>query len=413
MRGRIGIADRSLQATSQAMEAISAPIVRRRLARILSLDDFAEAARRRLPASLFGFVSGGAETNASLIDNRAAFAEIGLIPRVLRDVSSRSQEVELFGDTYAAPFGIAPMGTGALFAYRADIRLAAAAAASRLPMIVSGASLIRMEDVAPANPGAWFQAYVPGEPELIAGVVERVRRAGYGTLVLTADVPVGGNRENNVRAGFTSPLRLTPKLVLDGLGHPAWLLGTALRTLALHGMPHFENSYRGRGEPILSRRATRNFGARDRLTWDHLALIRSLWPGRLIVKGILSAPDARMARDRGVDGLIVSNHGGRQLDGAVSPLRVLPDVVAAAGDLPVMLDGGVRRGTDILKALALGARMVFVGRPFLYALVAAGDLGIEHAIRILSDEVDRNLALLGLTSPSDMSADFILRTHRT
>ncbi|HEY1228852.1 MAG TPA: alpha-hydroxy acid oxidase, partial [Ramlibacter sp.] len=304
--------------------------------------------------------------------------------------------------TWSAPFGIAPMGMCALSAYRGDIALARAAGAANIPMVCSGTGLIALEDVRAANADAWFQAYVPGEPARIEALVDRVARAGYGTLVVTVDTAVSGNRENHVRVGFSSPLRPSVSLAWQGVTHPRWLLGTALRTLATHGMPHFENSQAVRGAPILSRHAVRDFGARDHLDWNHLRLIRRQWTGKLVVKGILSAEDARDARDCGADGLIVSNHGGRQLDGAVSPLQALPQVVAAVPDLAVMMDSGVRRGSDVLKTIALGARFVFVGRPFLYAAAVGGEAGVAHGISILQQEIHRNMALLGITRPEQV-----------
>jgi len=373
-----------------------APDTPRSLRGILSLADFEPAARRVLPRPIFGYVAGGCETDASLAGNRAAFADYGFVTRVLQGVAQRSQATTLFGHTWAAPFGIAPMGMCALSAYRGDLALARAAAAANIPMLCSGTGLIPLEEVRRANEHAWFQAYVPGEPARIEALIDRVARAGYGTLVVTADTAVSGNRENHVRVGFSSPLRPSLALAWQGLTHPRWLVGTALRTLATHGMPHFENSQATRGAPILSRNAVRDFGARDHLGWEHLRVIRARWPGKLVVKGILSAEDARAARDCGADGLIVSNHGGRQLDGAVAPLHALPQVVAAVPELPVMMDSGVRRGTDVLKAIALGARFVFVGRPFLYAAAVAGEAGVRHGIALLQQEIHRNMALLGI-----------------
>ena len=375
-----------------------------RLKHYLALSDFEQAARRRLPRPIFGYVCGAAEDCASLHDNRAAFSEIGFVTRVLRNVSARGQQVELFGRTYASPFGIAPMGISALSAYRGDLVLASAAAEANVPVIMSGSSLIPLEEVIARSPDTWFQAYLPGEVAKIEALVDRVDRAGVETLVLTVDTAVLANRENNVRAGFSTPLRPNLRLAWDGLTHPRWLVSTALRTLLLHGMPHFENSYATRGAPILSSRVTRDFGAKDHLDWEHLALIRRRWKRTLVVKGIMSAADAQAARDAGADGIIVSNHGGRQLDGTVAPLRVLPEIVAAVGDrIPVMMDSGIRRGTDVLKALALGAKMVFVGRPFLYAAAVAGEPGVRHALRILADEVQRDLGLLGLNSVRELS----------
>ena len=382
-------------ATAGGTRAV-APGTPRRLRRILSLDDFEPAARRVLPRPVFGYVSGGCETDSSLRENRGAFDDWRFVARVLQGVAQRSQATELFGRTWSAPFGVAPMGMCALSAYRGDIALARAAGEAGIPMVCSGTGLVALEEVRRANPDAWFQAYVPGEPPRIEALVDRVARAGYGTLVVTADTAVSGNRENHVRVGFSSPLRPSLSLAWQGITHPRWLLGTALRTLATHGMPHFENSQATRGAPILSRNAVRDFGARDHLGWEHLKLIRRQWKGRLVVKGILSAEDARDARDCGADGLIVSNHGGRQLDGAVAPLQVLPRVVAAVPDVPVMMDSGVRRGNDVLKAIALGARFVFVGRPFLYATAVAGEPGVRHGIELLRQEIHRNMALLGI-----------------
>jgi len=386
-------------ATPHFLPAVNTPGITRtprRLRKILSLDDFEDAARLHLPKPVFGYVSGGCETDASLNGNRTAFADYGFVPRVLQGVSQRSQATPLFGHTWARPFGIAPMGLCALSAYRGDLVLAQAAAAANIPMMVSGTGLIRLEDVRQANPDAWFQAYVPGEAAHIEALIARVAQAGYSTLVITADTAVSGNRENQVRVGFSTPLRPSLTLAWDGITRPRWLLGTALRTLVQHGMPHFENSRATRGAPILSRNVTRDFGTRDELNWEHLGMIRRLWKGHLVVKGLMSVDDARMARDCGVDGIIVSNHGGRQLDGAVSPLRVLPGIVEAMGELPVMMDSGVRRGSDVLKAMALGARFVFVGRSFNYAASVAGEAGVQHAINLLSQEIMRNMALLGI-----------------
>jgi L-lactate dehydrogenase (cytochrome) len=310
----------------------------RRLQHILALADFETAAKRHLPRPIFGYISGGAETNATLRDNRDAFAAFGFVPRVLRDVSARSQAVTLFGHTYASPFGIAPMGISALSAYRGDLVLARAAGAANIPMIMSGSSLIRLEDVVRENENAWFQAYLPGEYDKVMALIERVERAGYRTLVLTVDTAVLANRENNIRSGFSTPLRPSLRLAWDGMVRPRWLFGTALRTLVLHGMPHFENSYATRGAPILSGEVLRDFGAKDHLSWKHLRMIRERWRGRLVVKGILNPHDAVIAKEEGVDGVILSNHGGRQLDGAVSPLRVLPEVVRRVGPgYPVMM----------------------------------------------------------------------------
>lgn len=382
------------------------------LNKILSLHDFEVRARRLLPRPIFGYVSGAAEDNQTRDDNRTVFNEFGFTTRVLRNVSARSQKIELFGQIFSSPFGIAPMGINALSAYRGDIVLARAAQAAGIASIMSATSLIPLEDVAAAAPATWFQAYLPGDWARIDPLLARIARAGYQTLVITVDIPVSGNRENNVRSGFSTPLRPSLRLAWDGLIRPRWLFGTFARTLLRHGMPHFENSFATRGAPILSANVLRDFSARDHLDWTHLARIRAQWQGKLVVKGILSVEDAMLARETGADGIILSNHGGRQLDSAVSPMRILSEVVAALGPTyPVMIDSGFRRGADILKALALGARMVFIGRPFNYAMAVAGEAGVAHAIRLLTEEVDRNMAMLGVTSCTALSPALMIRKH--
>jgi L-lactate dehydrogenase (cytochrome) len=397
--------------TERAPSARQPAALPRRLARILSLDDFEPAVARHLPRPIFSFVSSGAQDGHSLRANRAAYAEYSFVTRVMRDVSQRSQAVELFGRTYASPFGIAPLGLNALSAYRGDLVLARMAAEAGIPMVLSGSSLIRMEDVAAERAGAWFQAYLPGDEPRTVALVERVVQAGYRTLVLTLDTPVAANRENNVRAGFSIPLRPSLRLAWDGLSHPRWLFGTFLKTLQRHGMPHFENSYATRGVPILSPDVLRSYSERGHLHWGHLDVVRNLWRGTLVVKGVLSVEDARLAQEHGADGVIVSNHGGRQLDGAVAPLRVLPGIVDACPGLTVMVDGGIRRGGDVLKALALGAKFVFVGRPFGYAAALAGEAGVRHAIRLLRSEVDRDMGLLGLTRLTELNRSHLFH-HR-
>src|SRR6476620_9261885 len=381
--------------------------VPRRLRRYLSLDDFEATARHRLPKFLYGYISGGAESDAALADNRRAFQEYGFVPRVLNDVSGREQATTLFGKTYAAPFGIPPMGSAALCAYRGDIVLTRAAAAMNVPMILSASSLITLEDVRRENPAAWYQAYLPGEPSRIEPLVDRVAAAGYDTFVVTADVPVPPNRENNIRNGFQVPLAITPRVFWDTLTHPHWLFCTWARTLKNFGMPHFENMDAKRGPPVLAKNLMRNIGARDQLAWKHVELIRKKWKGKLVVKGLVSPADARIARESGVDGVMLSNHGGRQLDYAISGLRTLPEIAAEAKGMTVMIDGGIRRGTDVIKALALGAHFVWIGRPFLYAAIAGGEAGVQRAINLMHAEIDRDLALLGIRSLSEITPDLV------
>jgi L-lactate dehydrogenase (cytochrome) len=219
------------------------------------------------------------------------------------------------------------------------------------------------------------------------------------------DTPVAANRENNVRAGFSTPLRPSAGLLIDGITHPRWTLGTFLHTLYKHGMPHFENNYATRGAPVLSRHVLRDYSDRAHLNWSYFERIRQMWPGKLIIKGVLSVPDARTAVDLGADAIIVSNHGGRQLDGTVPPLHVLPDILKACPTVPVMMDSGIRRGTDAIKALALGAHFVFLGRPFGYAAAIGGRPGVLRAMELLTLELRRDMAMLGATRITDLTPD--------
>lgn len=379
------------------------------LARVHCLDDFQSLARSKLPRQLYSYIANGADDEVSMGRNRRAFERWAFSPRVLQGVAKRTQGITLFDQPYATPFGISPVGLAAMWCYRGDIVLAKTAGEHRVPAVMSGASLIRMEDVAQAAPGTWFQAYLPGDEKRIADLLARIRAAGFGTLVLTVDLPVQVNPERYAKNGFSTPLRPSARLAWDGISHPRWLTGTFLRTLAGHGMPHFENWRAERGAPILSASVQRDFVARDHLCWDHVKVARALWKGPLVIKGIMRKEDALLARAAGADGIIVSNHGGRQLDGALAPLDVLPEIAEAAGDLVVMMDSGIRRGTDVLKALALGARCVFNGRSFNYAATVAGEAGVAHAIRILHTEVDRDMALLGVNHPSEIDSTLLRR----
>jgi L-lactate dehydrogenase (cytochrome) len=377
------------------------------LERMLSLEDFEAEARGFLPRPIFGYISGGSETNASLRGNRDAFDEFSFMPRVLQSTRGRTQKRSLLGRTYDLPFGFPPMGGTSLAAYEGDKVLASVAADLNIPMIQSGASLTRLEEVKEVGRTAWFQAYLPGDAGVITPLVERAQNAGFETLVLTVDVPVMANRENNVRNGYSTPLRPTPRMMWDCAIRPRWLLGTFLRTIMNRGMPHLENMGDQR-VPIMSRTAERRRHLRDGLAWEHLELMRRIWKGKLVIKGVLAREDVKIARESGADGVIVSNHGGRQLDGTIAPLRALPGAVAEKGDMAVMMDSGVRRGTDVLKALALGADFVFIGRPFLYAASIAGEAGLRHAVKLLRDEIDRNMAMLGISSLDQMKRELLV-----
>jgi L-lactate dehydrogenase (cytochrome) len=276
-------------------------------------------------------------------------------------------------------------------------------------MVLSGSSLIRIEDVLQQAPGTWFQAYLGRNPEDSAALVERVKATGAPVLVVTVDSAIVPNRENNVRNRFTTPLRPSLRLLWDGMTHPRWALGTFLRTLLLHGMPHFENAIAQRGAPLVARDVARDHAGREHLDWEALKDIRRRWAGPLVLKGVLHPDDVRLARAAGVDGVIASNHGGRQLDGAAAPLHVLPQIADVAGPMVVMADSGFRRGTDVLKALALGARAVLIGRPMNYAAAVAGEAGVAHAIALLRAEIHADMGLLGINCLDELGPQFLMR----
>lgn len=262
---------------------------------LLSLDDFERHAKRRVPHMIHEYVAGGAETGSSVSAAKNAYAKYRLIPRMFRDVSDRQQSVDLFGKTYDSPFGIAPLGGAAFVAYRADIELAKAAKQSNIPMILSASALISYEEVFKTNPDIWFQAYLAGDQPRIDALTNRIQDAGCKTLVVTGDTPTLGNREHNIRSGFSMPLKMTPKVILQCALSPRWVFGTIAQTFIKHGAPHFENTDAERGPPMMSK-LVRNTANRDELSWKHVEAIRKNWHGNLVIKGIMSPEDARIAK---------------------------------------------------------------------------------------------------------------------
>jgi L-lactate dehydrogenase (cytochrome) len=374
--------------------------------RFLSLHDFEAAAKAKLPRGLYGFVAGGSADGWSAANNRAAFDRWALVPRTLAAGPGRRQDLTVFGQQFASPCGIAPLGVSALFCFDADVAMARAAAAARVPYILSGASLTPMERVFAAWPQSWFQAYVDGDRQRIERLLARLKRTSCQVLVLTVDSPVPPSRELSLRHGFSIPVRPGPRLVLDGLLHPRWLFGTAVRTLFTGGIPRMENQD---AKPLNRVTELPAGPPHPPLTWDDFRFIRSRWDRTLVVKGVVSPEDAVHYRSLGADGLLLSNHGGRQLDGTVAPLDAMPAVREAVGGLPLLHDGGVRRGTDVVKALALGAACTFTGRPILFAAAAAGEAGVVRALAIMQAEIDRSQALLGARTLGELSPAHLAR----
>ncbi len=379
----------------------------RSLRHVKCLEDLEPLGRAYLPRALWEFASMGTEGNLSREGNRTAFDDIWLQPRVLNDVSGRTTERSLLGKTYDLPFGIAPMGASAMFGFEADLNFARAAKAANIPFVMSGSALIPMEKIAAANPDVWFQAYVDADRESIGALADRVWQSGIRTLVITVDVPVPGNRASSLRAGFEYPIRPGLRIAWDSLTHPRWLIRTFLRTLLASGLPHIENYGPERGMPMISISAPQRKHVRDGLNWDDLKWLRDRWQGKLLIKGVLSPEDAKIAATTGLDGLFVSNHGARQLDTPIPPLKVLQNIAAAKGNMAILYDGGIRRGTDAVKAIALGADFVFVGRPFLYAAALGEQAGLAHVIDLLAAEVDRTIALLGCNDLDDLASRLV------
>ena len=375
--------------------------------RALNSDDLRRMARRRLPRIVFDYIEGGVEDEEGLERNRRAFLDRRLVPRYLADVTERDPAARLFGRDWAAPFGIAPMGLAGLARQGADLILAEAARDADIPFVMSGAANASIEDLGRVAPEhGWYQLYLARDRAISEDMVRRARDAGLSTLVLTVDVPVHPKRERNRRNGFGRPLRVPLAARLDALRRPGWLAAWLRR-----GTPIFANwaPYAGAGANAGEVADFLSGQSPAPARWRDVEAFRRLWPGVFVLKGIMHPGDAARAVELGVDGVVVSNHGARQLDRAASPLEVLPAVRAAVGDrAAVMLDSGVRRGADVLVAMCLGAEFVFLGRPALYGAAAAGAAGARHAIAMLRGEIDDAMAQTGLANLRQLGPDLLL-----
>ena len=375
-----------------------------------NIADLREIALRRLPKGVFEFIDRGTEDEVSLRTNRAVFETIKLRPRTLVDVSKRSQRIELFGRPHDMPIAIAPTGSAGLTWYEGEIALARAAAKAGIPFTLATGSMTAMEKVAEQAGGTlWFQLYMWPDRSMSHKLVERARAAGFEGLVVTVDSPVPPSREYNLHNGFTIPFSLTRRNVTDILTHPRWLFGVLMRYLVTTGMPRYENYPSEVKNKITALPMGRSMMLNDSLTWEDLRVLRKLWPHKLMAKGILTAEDAKLAADCDVDGVIVSNHGGRVVDGTQAPIEVLPEVVNAVGKrIAVIVDSGFRRGSDVIKALALGASAVFIGRSTLYGTAVGGEDGAARAISLFREEIDRVMALLGCSSIAELNRDYLV-----
>lgn len=374
----------------------------------LNYDDLRRMAKRRLPKVAFDFIEGGVEDEVGLARNYSAFDNVRLVPKYLVDVSTRDQTATLFGRTYSHPFGIAPTGGAGFFRPGADLMLAQAARDANVPFIMSGASTASIEELARAAPDhGWYQLYAARDKKISEDMIRRAKDAGLSTLVLTVDVPVHSNRERNKRNGYSRPLNLPLKTRLEALLHPGWC-AEYVRTGGQPLLPNWA-PYASNGKDVETVAELVAAQTTAPLTWDDVKRFRDLWPRKLVLKGIMHPDDARRCAALGVDGIMVSNHGARQLDRAPSPIEVLPAINEAVGDkVTLMLDSGVRRGADIMAAFCLGAKFVFVGRWTLYGVAAGGLPGAKQALEIMRNEVDLSMGQMGVPNLQVLGSDFLM-----
>ena len=373
-----------------------------------NIADLRRMARARLPRGVYDFFERGSEDEAALAGNRADWASVKLAGRMLRDVSAVDPSTTLLGSPAAFPLAVAPTGAAGLLRYRGDLLLARAAAAAGVPFTISSASNMDVEAIAAAGGRLWFQLYMFEDRALSNDVLRRAHQAGCDTLLITADIPVPSNREYNRRNGFGIPFGLTSRNAIDILSHPGWFASVMCRYLLNEGLPRQAN-LPAHLKSVVTKTAP--MGARfkgDALTWEEADRIRADWPGKALVKGILRPDDAERAAALGFDGVVVSNHGGRGLDCSPSTATALPGIVAAVGSrLTVLVDSGVTRGSDIAKALALGAQGVLAGRAPLYGLSAAGEAGVARALTMLKAEFVTSMGLLGARSVAEIDAGLL------
>ena len=375
-----------------------------------NIAELREMARRRLPKGVFEFVDRGTEDEVALRNNRAAFERIKLKPRVLVDVSGRSQKTTLFGKQQEMPIIVAPTGTAGLLWYGGEVGMAKAAADAGVPFTVATNSMTSMEEISEKAGGRlWFQLYMWSDRALSHKLVERARGVGFEALIVTVDGAVPSNREYNHHNGFEVPIRFNSRNVLDVMKKPGWLTSVFLRQLLTRGMPRFENYPPEIADKITSKSFKKSkILKNETLNWEDIKTLRKAWPGPLVVKGILHPDDAALAAEHGADGVIISNHGGRNLDSSMAPIDVLPEVVdRIGGRKTIIVDSGFRRGSDIVKALALGANAVGIGRATLFGTAAAGEAGAARAIAILREEIDRMLGLTGTLSIDQLNRELL------
>lgn len=382
-----------------------------RVDKCLSIRDLQREARAYLPRVIHDYLEGGADDEEALACNEERLRSRKLRPRYLLDIGERSQDVTVFGQAFKAPIGIAPMGMLGMVRHDGDLLLAQVARASGLSFVLSGVSNATIEAVAAHCPGAWLNFYPCKDEHVEHDLLRRAHGVGMPTLVVTVDVPLHAKRERNMRSGWVRPYKPTPAVVLESLRHPAWV-ASYLR----HGLPLMKNIQPYAPAGIDARALTSYYASQvpTNHNWSMLERLRDRWPGNLVLKGILATEDAEQAARMGVDGVIVSNHGGRQLDRTVAAIDALPEIVESVGSkLVVMFDSGIRRGSDIAVALSLGARLCFAGRAVAYGLAAFGAPGAQRSVDILRGELDLTLGQIGCPQAAELHPRFLWdrRTH--
>ncbi len=376
-----------------------------------------DATTLRTSATPPAYVDRGTEDEIALVNNRSVYEQTKLLNRVLVDVSDIQLGTTILGRQAALPLVVAPTGVAGLCWYEGELELAKGAVAAGVPFTMATPANTSMEKIArEAHGQLWFQLYMWREKELSDELVLRAARAGFETLIWTVDAGHSFNREYNARNGFNSPYRLNARSAFDALAHPKWLATVLGRYVATNGMPRHVN-YPKRYQARFSSGAGAKAQHADKVGWADVDRLRAIWPGKFVVKGIMRVDDAERAAAHGVDGIVISNHGGRNMDSAPSPLEVLPAIARAVrGRTTIFVDSGVRRGSDIVKALALGADCVLAGRATLYGLATAGQMGVEKAVGILKKEMLQTMAYIGRSRVDDISSDDLWsgpQTHKT
>jgi len=378
--------------------------------RIHNVEDYRGLAHKRLPRAVIDFIEGGAEDEITISRNRAGFENIHIIPRILTDVSTRDISTTILGTPVSSPIVLCPVGLATLAHPLGEVAAGIAAANKGIISTYSSSSSWNLEDIAAASSGVkWFQLYIWKNRKLTAEIVERARKAGYAALVLTVDVPISARRERDLRNGFTIPPRPRVNQIGDLLQHFGWFYAQLKSEISGHKMS-------------MGNFTPENVGMRTRLkmlevvnelfdpsiTWSDVAWLKSIWDGPIVIKGVMTPEDAKLAVKAGADAIWISNHGGRQLDGLSGTIEVLPEIVKAVkGRAEIYLDGGVRRGSDIVKAIALGANACMIGRPYMYGLAADGTAGVESIIKILEIEMDATMALMGRPSIASLDSSSV------